>query len=378
MNTTSAQTVTEYEQHRVDMLLWQADVHERNGRKQEAFEIRVWVTDFLSAQSGGREMKYNILAGAGERQERTTTMSKRLMTVLAVLALIAGAGIAEAGGHRGGGFHSTGAVGVARSRMNSSFMNRPATTSATVSPRRPMSSNTDLRESRLISQPPPSNSFVNRSLERHAMARRQTSLGLNNHWQDPRFREQPRTSNSFLNRSDIRDAAVPRNALQPFNRERTNNSFVNRSVAANTAFRRETRVDFNNNWRGSEFAGRQYWAFRNYQSQWHDSYWWSSHCDRIAFVTVYSQPFPFYFDAGYWYPAWGPYDGPIYGYNDLPPDEVITNVQMQLYNDGYYAGPIDGILGPDTRAAIADYQADHWLAVTAAIDESTVASLGLI
>jgi hypothetical protein len=51
MNTTSDQTVTEYEQHQLDMLLWQADVHQRNGRKPEAFEIRAWVADFLSPQS---------------------------------------------------------------------------------------------------------------------------------------------------------------------------------------------------------------------------------------------------------------------------------------------------------------------------------------
>ena len=36
MNTTSEQTVTESEAHRLGMLRWQADVHERNGRKQEA------------------------------------------------------------------------------------------------------------------------------------------------------------------------------------------------------------------------------------------------------------------------------------------------------------------------------------------------------
>ena len=59
-------------------------------------------------------MKYNVLAGAEERQERTTTMIKKLMTVLAVLALIASTGIAEAGGHRGGGSPSTRSVGVAR------------------------------------------------------------------------------------------------------------------------------------------------------------------------------------------------------------------------------------------------------------------------
>jgi hypothetical protein len=51
MNTTSDQTVTEYEQHQLDMLLWQADVHQRNRKKQEAFEIRAWVADFLSSQS---------------------------------------------------------------------------------------------------------------------------------------------------------------------------------------------------------------------------------------------------------------------------------------------------------------------------------------
>ena len=51
MDTTSEQTVTEYEEHQLDMLLWQADVHERNGKKQEAFEIRAWVGDFLSPQS---------------------------------------------------------------------------------------------------------------------------------------------------------------------------------------------------------------------------------------------------------------------------------------------------------------------------------------
>jgi hypothetical protein len=41
MITTNEPKVTEYEQHQFDMLLWQADVHERNGRKREAFEIGV-------------------------------------------------------------------------------------------------------------------------------------------------------------------------------------------------------------------------------------------------------------------------------------------------------------------------------------------------
>ena len=56
----------------------------------------------------------------------------------------------------------------------------------------------------------------------------------------------------------------------------------------------------------------------------------------------------------------------------------LANVQIELYNQGYYSGPIDGILGPDTQAAIADYQADYGLPVTAGIDEPTVESLGLV
>jgi peptidoglycan hydrolase-like protein with peptidoglycan-binding domain len=75
--------------------------------------------------------------------------------------------------------------------------------------------------------------------------------------------------------------------------------------------------------------------------------------------------------------AYYPYDGPIYAYNGLTPDQVVVNVQLQLQRDGYYAGPIDGVLGLMTRDAIAAFQAHHGLAVTAAIDQATVSTLGL-
>ena len=76
----------------------------------------------------------------------------------------------------------------------------------------------------------------------------------------------------------------------------------------------------------------------------------------------------------FWY---YPYDGPIYGYNSLTPDRVVTEVQLQLQRDGYYAGEVDGSLGPQTRQALAAYQADHGLAVTSAIDRPTLITLGL-
>ena len=56
---------------------------------------------------------------------------------------------------------------------------------------------------------------------------------------------------------------------------------------------------------------------------------------------------------------------------------MTAQVQRSLAQQGYYYGPIDGILGPGTRSAIQRYQIDHGLAVTATIDEQTLATLGM-
>jgi hypothetical protein len=134
--------------------------------------------------------------------------------------------------------------------------------------------------------------------------------------------------------------------------------------------------------RGSEnWQGARYQAFRSYRPQWHDRDWWHHHHHRIIFVFGGW----YFWDASYWYPAWGydpygyyAYDGPIYAYNDLPPDQVVANVQAALQEQGYYTGEVDGLLGPLTRAAIARYQQDHGLYITSAIDEPTLASLGMV
>ena len=141
-------------------------------------------------------------------------------------------------------------------------------------------------------------------------------------------------------------------------------------------FRQNSAIIEAQRWQGPKYA-----AFRNYRAQWHDRGWWER--NRTRFVFVYGAPY--YWDAGWWYPAWGYdpgasyfYDGPIYAYNDLPPEQVTANLQAALQEQGYYDGEIDGVLGPLTRAAIAAYQADHGLYVTAAIDEPTLESLGMI
>jgi hypothetical protein len=122
-------------------------------------------------------------------------------------------------------------------------------------------------------------------------------------------------------------------------------------------------------------------ASRRHWHEWHDRNWWHDHCQTIIFVNT-----GYYFlDGSYWYPAYGydplqayyDYDGPVYTYSNLLPDEVIANVQTALQNAGYYYGPITGSLSVDTRAAIANFQRDYGLQITGAIDEDTVEALGL-
>ena len=69
---------------------------------------------------------------------------------------------------------------------------------------------------------------------------------------------------------------------------------------------------------------------------------------------------PLGYDPNYSYA----YNGPIYAYGNLPPDQVIANVQIELQQEGYYAGPINGSLDASTRAAISQYQRDNGLAIS--------------
>ena len=142
---------------------------------------------------------------------------------------------------------------------------------------------------------------------------------------------------------------------------------------------------FNDNYRiqaAQNWSGPQYNVFRTYQPQWHDQGWW-----RARYTTVSLIAGGWYFwDGGYWYPAWGydeaasyyPYDGPIYsGPSARPADQVVADVQAALQEQGYYRGEVDGLLGPLTRQALAEYQQAAGLYATETIDQPTLESLGL-
>ena len=144
-------------------------------------------------------------------------------------------------------------------------------------------------------------------------------------------------------------------------------------------------VTFSQNRRieGSEhWQGHQYEVFRSYHPEWHDQGWYHSHYPTVTLIAGGY----YFFNNGYWFPAWGyspsaqyyAYDGPIYvGHTAEPPDKVIADVQAILQDMGYYRGEVDGLLGPLTREALTAYQADNGLTTTAAIDQPTLDSLGM-
>jgi N-acetylmuramoyl-L-alanine amidase len=65
--------------------------------------------------------------------------------------------------------------------------------------------------------------------------------------------------------------------------------------------------------------------------------------------------------------------GSDYGYQN----SLDYEVQRALYDLGYYRGPLDGDIGPMSRLAIANYQADNGLEPTGIIDENLLYYLGI-
>ncbi len=166
--------------------------------------------------------------------------------------------------------------------------------------------------------------------------------------------------------------------VQKFHSEHLNFHSKPNSAIVSATFNQNFHIKGSENWKGNHYE-----VFKSYHPQWHDQGWWHSHHNHIVLIGGGW----YYWNAGYWYPAWGydtaaayyPYDGPIYvGDNATPPDQVVADVQSTLQQQGYYHGEVDGLLGPLTQSALADYQRAKGLDETAAVDEPTLAALGLV
>jgi hypothetical protein len=142
-------------------------------------------------------------------------------------------------------------------------------------------------------------------------------------------------------------------------------------------FNQDYRIAAATNWKGP-----QYEVYRTYRPQWHDQTWWNTNQKNVVLIGGGW----YYWNAGYWYPAWGydqtaayyPYDGPIYvGKSAKPFDQIVADVQSVLQEQGHYKGEVDGLVGPQTQQALAVYQTAHNLEPTGAIDQPTLESLGM-
>jgi peptidoglycan hydrolase-like protein with peptidoglycan-binding domain len=57
---------------------------------------------------------------------------------------------------------------------------------------------------------------------------------------------------------------------------------------------------------------------------------------------------------------------------------MVLRLQAQLHQLGYYGGIIDGQFGSSTKDALRRYQLVKGLPETSAMDDATLASLGIV
>jgi Putative peptidoglycan binding domain len=226
-------------------------------------------------------------------------------------------------------------------------------------------------------------------------AQNQSGLNNPNKFNGNKFNGNKLNANKF-NGNKFKNQSAINNPANNTSFNKTKNVNINKNVTVNKNFKiqkfnlqnkpigKYQAVKFNQNFK---FAGAQNWkgskyvVFKNYHPQWQNQWWWSHHYNHISFAFGS----PYYWDSGYWYPAWGYdpgasyyFDGPIYASNpEVDPGQVVANVQSALQQAGYYQGDVDGVLGPQTRAALAEYQSAQGLEPTGAVDEPTLSSLGM-
>jgi putative peptidoglycan binding protein len=114
------------------------------------------------------------------------------------------------------------------------------------------------------------------------------------------------------------------------------------------------------------YGGGSY-PYYGYSSGWPSSNW--------GYGTSWGySPYSYY--GGYPYSGYNNYYSyytPTYGYNA----SMVAAVQRRLGQLGYYHGVVDGVIGPQTRGAIAAFESRNGLAVDGTISRPLLDSLGL-
>jgi hypothetical protein len=139
--------------------------------------------------------------------------------------------------------------------------------------------------------------------------------------------------------------------------------------------------------RGGYGGGRSHYSYAfGSRSGWNPGheYYWNGHHYRWygnGWFIIDPYPYGYYGSDDYAY-------SPAYTvYGSAGPDDsddsagnsgnIDVRVQQELARDGYYHGPIDGIVGPGTRAAIEAYQQDNGLHPTGTINSHLLDAMDL-
>ena len=112
--------------------------------------------------------------------------------------------------------------------------------------------------------------------------------------------------------------------------------------------------------------GRVY-AWNHHHYRWYNGAW-------VLFDDGYYGD-PFDYPYGYYNNDYDQEPAPAVMYDSS--QSIATSVQDQLARQGYNPGPVDGVVGPQTRDAITDFQYAHKLPVTGTIDGPLLRALGL-
>jgi hypothetical protein len=80
--------------------------------------------------------------------------------------------------------------------------------------------------------------------------------------------------------------------------------------------------------------------------------------------------------GGFGYPDYS-YDYPYSYYNNDGYISIERRVQEELAELGYYSGPVDGAIGPETRKAIRWFQSVDKIPVTGRVDSNLITALQL-
>jgi Putative peptidoglycan binding domain len=121
---------------------------------------------------------------------------------------------------------------------------------------------------------------------------------------------------------------------------------------------------------------RYYYGGSSYPYYGYYSSWPSASYGYYPYASYGSYPYSYYGSYGNSYSYYQPrytYYQRAYGYDDA----TVAAVQRRLGELGYDSGIVDGVVGPQTRAAIAAFQSTHGMVVDGVITTRLLDRMGL-